>query len=109
PAWDDLGFWILGSSGQTLGDQFTPAGDFWLSELNLVLSYRTLPNEIIAQLRENNAGLPGAILETWDIVGQMTPVPAVVTVSSVAHPFLQSGKTYWVVLVPPSSTSFGVW
>jgi len=49
-------------------------------------------------LYADNAGQPGAALETWSAA--LTGVPTLVTLSSVLHPELSAGSTYWFVILP---------
>jgi hypothetical protein len=59
-------------------------------------------------LMTDAGGLPGSVIETFDISGT-TDVPAIQSVASVLHPTLNKGDRYWLVVSPGDATTVGGW
>lgn len=93
------------------GMGFTPAVSAPLASIDVAMSLVSGPNAFVLRLLDDNAGVPGALLEEWTIVGQMgtfgTASP-IITVTSANTPLLSAGLQYWVVPFA-SSTTHAVW
>jgi len=53
---------------------------------------------VLSLASSNISGVPGAPLETFSGLAFPGPVPGIVAVTSLAHPALLAGSTYWVVI-----------
>jgi len=61
-------------------------------------------------LYTDSSGAPGTLLETWIDVTVPTSLPNLTTLTSVLHPLLSSGSTYWFLesnVVGASGRSIG--
>jgi hypothetical protein len=110
---EGVGIYSLTSS-QSIGYPFTPAGTFTFLEAELALSLLGGPNSVIVQLRTDNAGLPGSILESFTINGQMPPFGAfgsdhLVVANSVLHSKLDAGIQYWITAIPGTTSVDAAW
>jgi hypothetical protein len=98
--------WTIGlsQSGSTFvqGDPFlVSVSDYQLNSITLPLAYVSGPTQDAqVQLRADNGGLPGAVIETF----QFTNLPQIsavyeppTTEASTAHPVLQAGQEYWLI------------
>ncbi|MCS6776388.1 MAG: choice-of-anchor R domain-containing protein [Chloroherpetonaceae bacterium] len=93
------------------GMGFTPTVSAHLSCIDLAISLSRGPNVFVLRLLSDNAGMPGALLEEWTVVGQMGTfgtVSPIISVTSVNTPFLSAGSQYWVVPFATSATH-AVW
>src|SRR4051794_1945876 len=81
----NVGWTIAGPDvtvGVSQGDAFTASGTGALSQIRIAIGRFAGTNEFLLDLRADAGGTPGAILEHFDIVGQMplfdnTPHPPV--------------------------------
>jgi hypothetical protein len=90
---------------QTAQD-FPLTADYRLDAITIPLAtLATLPNVATIQFYGSTQGLPGPILESWTVLGQMHQTgPGLwndVTVLSVLHPLLTAGGQYFVSVHAP--------
>jgi hypothetical protein len=85
------------------GDTFTPTTSANFSALDIALScFFSCPDPVTVSLDANNAGVPGAVLESFNVLGPLLGAfgsnnsPLVLT--SVLHPLLVAGTQYWVAV-----------
>ena len=100
------------SNDYAIGFSFTaPAGSNpKLAGGSYVASFSTGPaNDVTLSLYGSVGGLPGTLVEAWDINNVLGQNSAPIPFASVSHPTLVGGETYWLVasMVDPTSTS--VW
>jgi hypothetical protein len=84
---------------------FTPSASVTLDSFRFAF-FTTFSNfQIDAILAKDSSGAPGGALETLGITVPKSPLGMIVTGNSVAHPELDAGTTYWLVLQPADSTT----
>jgi hypothetical protein len=107
-----------GADGPTIGDQavaadFTSSGTYTLSSIELGFSPGQLTNNgtFDFSINTNNGGVPGATLESWDNVQISFNFNTYPTeeLTSVVHPSLQAGQTYWVIALAENDIAKGAW
>ncbi|HEX2592537.1 MAG TPA: choice-of-anchor R domain-containing protein [Rhizomicrobium sp.] len=78
---------------------FTPAADGSITRVEVPLKYVSGTNRAILSIRQDNAGVPGAALQSWTVKGMITggTCCTVTHVSSNGIP-VQAGHRYWVML-----------
>ncbi len=86
----------------TIGLRFTPAGTTQLSRVDVAIALYSGTNAATFQLvaADGTDGMPGTLLESWQLIDQMGPLHVqnpIITVASVSHPTLQDGVSYWLV------------
>ena len=101
---------INATPGATVSQKFAVTKDVTFTEalLPLVLDHGT--NAISLKLTADSDGWPGETLEEIVATGlpvclprqQCTPLAALVTFTSVLHPTLTSGRSYWLVVGVPN-------
>lgn len=98
---------------EMIANSFTSPGDFTLTGVSLPLqSGGTLTGSANIFLTSNNAGVPGAVLESWlGVTGEAFALPQVnaFSLTSVLNPALSSGTEYWLVVGPATDTSALAW
>jgi hypothetical protein len=93
-------------NSEMVASQFTPSGNFQLSDVKVVLQYLVAlggTNSANIYLTADNAGQPGAILESWlnkTVENFQNTQLNANTFASVANPTLNSGTKYWFVVGP---------
>jgi hypothetical protein len=105
-----IGFITFTSTFNYAGLEFTPTGQsYTLDSIQLPLQLISGPNIADIFLTSNAGGLPGAILESFQISGALTSGGnSLVTIASTSHPLLSAGSQYWVVAAGGPS-SFVTW
>jgi hypothetical protein len=103
---------VAGGTAHSFG--FTVASSHTLDEIDLaVFHYQGFgPNAGVVELRDDAAGKPGAVLESWSVNGLLpevvsgnpTTTLAPVSLLSTLHPTLAAGARYWVDALEPGST-----
>jgi len=75
------------------------------------MGLRSGTNEVLVSLETDSGGVPGAILESIDVVGAMSSFdsPSLVTATSVLHSALVAGTPYWLVVSAPVSDTSAAW
>jgi hypothetical protein len=98
------------NQGVTQAFEFTPVTPTFFSNVQLALRYVFLPGraagpaDLDVSISLDNAGAPGAALETLhltNVLGGVAFVPGVVSANSSLIPLLQAGTSYWLVVAPP--------
>ncbi|MGA2068389.1 MAG: PEP-CTERM sorting domain-containing protein [Thermoguttaceae bacterium] len=96
---------------------FTPATTVSFEEMDLAVGYDVghggMENSIVVQLRADNSGAPGSVLEAFTF----TNLPVFGSVSSgnlrvgdsVLHPELVAGTQYWVTVLPGAAGASDAW
>jgi hypothetical protein len=83
------------------GFSFVPAATQTLDSIQLPMGRISGTDSISLSLQASDvSGLPGTVLETFTINSQMGPfgfANPLISLTSVARPELQAGKTYWLV------------
>jgi hypothetical protein len=82
------------------GNSFVVTGDTYsLTSIEVAIGYVTGTNMVTFTLHEDNAGVPGNVLESFDFVnmGPFGNNNAPMEGASVANPTLQEGSTYWLI------------
>ena len=64
--------------------------------------------DFTVEVREDDGGEPGNVLESWTITGNLTTETDVVF-DSVALPTLNGGSAYWLNMKTAAGTGFGLW
>jgi hypothetical protein len=85
---------------------FTSSGDYALDAIRLPLGLVSgAPSDLYLSLAANDNGFPGAILESWTL-SAIGPINGpLTTASSVLHPILMTGATYWIAADAPVTSS----
>jgi hypothetical protein len=85
-----------------LAEHFTPAQVYSFDAVELMLWTHAGAeiNSAVIQLRSDQAGLPGALLESWSTTSVPNWQPGIgpTSFSSLAHPLLTAGSRYWVTV-----------
>ena len=82
------------------GGSFTPSADYTLDSISAALTHSAGTNAIDLSLMSDDAGVPGAVIESWSFVNLPqfgTTNTALAAGSSTLHPLLMAGTPYWVV------------
>lgn len=103
-AFGSVGFTVSGINSSlvtqiAVAAQFTPSASGTLASITLPLGYAEGTNSFTVQLCSNNAGVPGTVLETWNLTSlpffwDQTTVTQLADTASVS---LSSTSSYWVV------------
>ena len=86
------------------GFSFIPTTTLMLDTVQLAIGTISGTNafSLLVQSADGPSGIPGTVLETFQISGQMQPFGLaypLISVTSVARPELEAGTTYWLVAV----------
>ena len=94
--------------GLTLAFAFTPSSTAAFTELEMVAGFGMHPANILASIRSDSGGLPGAVLESFST--PLTWPPTRLQFNSILQPTLAAGMQYWVVAaVPDPVNDMGSW
>ena len=105
-----LGGFSVAEGGITLAYAFTPSVSSHLSRVDLGMEYKydpvkaSGPANLDVAIATDQAGLPGAAIETMHVTGGLGSIPnaaGIVSASSAVKPWLQAGTQYWLVVAPP--------
>jgi Domain of unknown function (DUF6531) len=92
------------------GPAFRVVGqNYKLTQIQALLSFSSGVNNMTIGLYTDSGGVPGTLLESWNLVNVLTPSPSIVTLASVASPTLTAGQRYWIIAGMANPTSVGVW
>jgi hypothetical protein len=89
---------------------FTPSAAYSLDSISAALTHTSGTNAIDLWLMTDNAGLPGAILESWTFANLPefgSTTTALATGISTLHPLLLAGEKYWVMASANGDSSMG--
>jgi len=108
------GGYVVGqySPGSTfvIGAAFTPSGQtYTLTQIQALLSFSSGVNSMVLGLYQDSGGVPGQLLESWNLNNVLGSAPAIITVNSVLQPTLHAGQRYWITAGMADATSTGVW
>jgi hypothetical protein len=105
--------YTIGGSGSpapsVIANRFTATSNLAFSSAQLALGFINGPGLFQVLLETDAGGLPGSIIETFNVNIQLFPPGAVVTAISALNPLLTSGANYWLVVYAPGSSTFGEW
>ena len=97
-------------TGQMLASRFTVSGnDYLFDQLELAVGLSSGTNLLDVSLRADSAGVPGTIIESFSVSNAPQTYAGKLSIGSVAHPLLQNGLSYWVVMAPGASNTSGFW
>jgi hypothetical protein len=89
---------------------FTPGFDCVFSDVLLALGNVTGTNQAEVTLAADNAGVPGATIESFSLTGLGAfGDPDLVQANSVLNPELLAGVQYWIVVSPSNSDTWDAW
>jgi hypothetical protein len=92
---------------------FTPAADASVAKIELSVKLISGTNRIVLSLRDDNAGLPGALLQSWVLANLESPVTCckVKAVTPLAAIPVLAGHRYWLALSTDASSqdTFATW
>lgn len=95
---------------QILACQFAVSGnDYLFDQLEFAAAVYYGAESIAASLRADSAGIPGSTIESLPLVTGVPQYAGKLSVNSVTRPLLQNGSTYWIVLAPGTSGTYGFW
>lgn len=112
PGW--IGYWGYDiNAGQSVAIAFTPTADYTLDQISLWLmsnDFNAPGATFTLSLQTDASGPSGSVLESWDTATSAVGwVPALDTVTSVLHPVLSAGSTYWIVAESTEEFEDPVW
>jgi hypothetical protein len=92
---------------------FQPTEDVVVSDVSVWAGLLEGANAIDVSLRSDLNGLPGQIIEEWNLVGGMQPwspnSPSELTLYSLMKPVLLQNTMYWVLMAPGNDTTVAGW
>jgi hypothetical protein len=93
------------------GFSFMPSASEQLLQIAIALSSDGGTNSMSVTLNSDSSGLPGAVLETWNVSGLPSggTCCTLQTLTSNLTIDLFTGTRYWVVALPGANDSFGGW
>jgi len=108
-----LGNNTSGGNVIALAQQFTPTDNFTLNQIDVAFFAITTPphNELTLSIDDDNGGLPGVVLESFDLTNAFGR-NQIDTATSVVQPLLVDGSNYWIVASftnPTSTQDHAVW
>jgi hypothetical protein len=109
-----LGYIVEGDSPGTFfaqGFSFTPSATEDLLRIDIALSIVTEPDLVIVTLQADNGGLPGAVLQSWNVSG-LPPAGTCCTLQSLTPATtitLFSASGYWLVATPGGTNTLATW
>lgn len=103
----------LGPGGiqNAAGGSFTVSEDYTLDTIGGMFDVTDSadPASMMLALRVDDQGTPGAILEAFSVASaQLTSPFGLLTLSSLLHPVLHAGQTYWLTALPTEGFD-GTW
>lgn len=82
-------------------------GDYLFTSAELPLLHYVGDNSFIVRLYTESSGLPGTVLESFDVIA---PTSGLLTVVSGGGVVLEAGRSYFLAALPlDTSASFGIW
>jgi hypothetical protein len=90
-------------------NQFSVTTNATLNTIELALFVFSANDSVAVELTADNAGRPGAVLESYTLIS-LPFVPAkIITIDSTVHTELVAGDFYWLAVVPLTDTTAGGW
>jgi hypothetical protein len=103
--WCCTGYNVMGSNSgvgeQWMGGAFAPTTNHTLTRIEVAVGYSGQgPNGVVISLNEDNGGIPGKALKTWNAANLPTfgTCCVIVVKTDKSGISLTGGKQYWVVL-----------
>jgi hypothetical protein len=103
--WCCQGYNVMGSNSgageQWIGAAFTPKADHTVTKIAVAAGYSQQgTNGIVVSINDDNNGVPGQALQTWNVTGlpRFGDCCALVIVSDASGIPVSAGKQYWIVL-----------
>lgn len=106
-------------TSQVLAVQFTPSANYDFTSAQTPVFLEAGTNTFDAFIQQDLSGLPGSVISGFQVQGQMTGAPSVVSVGAsqpgvtllegTANPALVSGTPYWLVLAAPTPDTKAAW
>jgi hypothetical protein len=103
--WCCQGYNVMGSNSglgeQWMGAAFTPKADRTVTKIAVAAGYSQQgPNGMVVSINDDNNGVPGQALQTWNVSGlpRFGDCCALVVVSDASGVPVSAGKQYWIVL-----------
>jgi hypothetical protein len=99
--YDIAGLALTVGNGYTEGNLFRPTLSGYLLQIDFALGYMVGSNTVDIQLRADNGGTPGALIESYNALLVTNTYPSqgsVVSAISTLQPVLQGGTPYWVLV-----------
>jgi hypothetical protein len=100
---------VLGLHYSAIAEQFEVSQAANLSSVQVALNWNQGTNALVVRVALDNAGLPGAVLESFRVSATHGFPGTVVTANSTLNPLLASGLTYWLEVLPGDPTTYGDW
>lgn len=94
--------------GTDRGAAFVISSDATFTSLRVAVSLTSGTNSVTVALRNNSAGSPGSVIESFTLTS-LTSSSAIYTLTSVTNPTLSGGTTYWVTIFPGGSNTSAPW
>lgn len=111
PYQDNVGYTIAGTNEggyHAVAFSFQPTKTAAVGYINLAAFYSFGTNSFVVDLKSDNSGTPGLVLESFTTQLDSTGKDYV-TLTSSLHPLLQQGTTYWLEVLPGASDTLGGW
>jgi hypothetical protein len=99
------GWWNIAGTAILPAMKFTPSATAQLTSLafGMTIPVQGGVNGVTVELRSDAGGVPGALIESFDLSGQTMPALGTqgppLTATSVTNPTLTAGTNYWLVAV----------
>lgn len=106
------GFGICGSCPTSLAQEFTPTGDYTLTDAIVLVGNNGtgIQDDFNVWIAQDSSGLPGTLIEQIGFAVSASGVGGEVIANSISTPIdLTSGTAYWVVLTPANSETLIYW
>ena len=88
---------------------FTPSSTYTLSQIDLALGYVSGTNSFVVKLVNDNSGPVGSLIETWVFSAPTFLQADLNTLAPVTSIVLNGGDSYWIVVLPGGSDTWGAW
>jgi len=108
--------WTISNQSDTTpnfdqGDAFIPDASYRLDTIELAFSLVRGTNTLDVWLMSDSGGKPGAIIETFQFINQMSSIPlrGIISGTSTLHPLLEANTQYWLIASVPVSGTLAPW
>lgn len=92
--------WTIGGiPPEQIAGSFVPSEDFTLDTIDFAAVSLALTDSRVEVTLAAGPSAPGASIESFTVSG-ISPIAAVYSVNSIAHPILDANVKYWIVLAP---------
>ena len=104
---------VNANAGQSVAMSFLMSGTGNFAGFDVATALLFGENSLLVSLYDDASGVPGSVLESFVINGEMGPYLTynpLISATSVTTPLLSDGSTYWLVLaVPDLINDYAVW